>query len=70
MKTRSLLALSMFALLGLNGCASVYTNIEKDGENTYLVTRVKQGFFTFSGNLYQCQLVTETKMKCREVGVP
>ncbi len=72
MKKRTLLATLALALAApaLNGCASVYTNIEKDGENTYLVTRVKQGFFTVSGSLYQCQVVSEAKMKCREIAAP
>jgi hypothetical protein len=70
MKTSLLLAPLAVAALSLNGCASVYTNIEKTGDNTYLVTHVKQGFFVVSGNLYQCQVQAETRMKCREIATP
>lgn len=58
------------ALLGASGCASVYTNIERTGENQYLVTRVEQGFFSVSGTLYRCTAKTPIEMTCQEVGAP
>jgi hypothetical protein len=57
-------------LVSATGCASVYTNIEKTSDNQYLMTRVKQGFFTVSGTLYSCQAAGDTKLKCKEVGAP
>ena len=58
------------ALSSATGCASLYTNIEKTGDNTYLVTRIKQGFFNVSGTLFACTASSETKMTCKEVGNP
>jgi len=51
MKTTTSLMVLALALLALPGCGSVYTNIEKTADNTYLVTRVKNGFFNVSGTL-------------------
>jgi hypothetical protein len=59
------------ALLTLPGCGSVYTNIERAGPNTYLVTRIKQGFLTVYGDLYICAAAeNETTMTCRHIGEP
>ena len=51
------------------GCGSVYTNIEKTGENTYLITRTKQGLVPY-GTLFQCQARGDTQLDCKEVGSP
>ena len=64
------LALVTASLATLGGCASTYTNIEKTGESSYLVTRTKQGFFVTSGTLLQCQPQGDTKLACKEVGNP
>ena len=65
------LALTAFVTLStLGGCASLYTNIEKTGDNTYLVTRVKQGFFNAYGTLFQCTAPREDELQCHEVGAP
>jgi hypothetical protein len=48
----------------------VYTNIERTGENQYLVTHVQQGFFSVSGTLYRCTAKTAIEMTCQEVGAP
>ena len=61
---------SALALSTMTGCATLYTNIEKTGDNTYLVTRIKQGFFNVSGSLFACTASSETKMTCKEVGTP
>jgi hypothetical protein len=57
-------------LLALPGCAAVYTNIEKTGPNTYLVTRIKQGFFSVYGDLYTCTAASEKSMTCEHIGEP
>jgi hypothetical protein len=58
------------SLASLAGCASTYSNIEKTGDNTYLITRTKQGFFKTDGSLFQCTAAGETKLNCKEVGTP
>ncbi len=61
---------SALAFSTATGCASLYTNIEKTGDNTYLVTRIKQGFFSVSGTLFACTASSETKMTCKEIASP
>jgi hypothetical protein len=52
------------------GCASTYTNIERTGPNTYIVTRVDQGFFSVKGKLFHCEAVAEDHLQCHEIGNP
>jgi starvation-inducible outer membrane lipoprotein len=40
--------------LGLSACASTYTSIERQDDGTYVLTRVKQGFFSVGSNVYTC----------------
>ena len=70
MNKKSATLLLALVLLALPGCASVYTNIEKTGPNTYLVTRIKQGFFNVNGDLYNCTVANETSMTCEHIGEP
>ena len=70
MNNKSMAMVLGVVLLALPGCASVYTNIEKTGPNTYLVTRIKQGFFSVYGDLYVCTAANETNMACEHIGEP
>ncbi|TMB22051.1 MAG: hypothetical protein E6J71_06705 [Deltaproteobacteria bacterium] len=47
----------MAALLGLAllaGCATMFTNIEKENDGSYTVTQIAQGFWTIHGRVYRC----------------
>lgn len=70
MNKKSMSMVLAFALLALPGCASMYTNIEKTGPNTYLVTRIKQGFLSVHGDLYFCTAADELTMRCQHIGEP
>lgn len=62
------LAFSMLASLGA-GCASTYTGIRQVQGNTYMVTRVRQGLFSVSGDLLRCEANGES-MNCTQVATP
>jgi hypothetical protein len=67
MRTIMLCAL---AAVTLGGCATTYTSIERNGDKSYLLTRVRQGFFTVSGSLHQCTAESDAKMKCTLIAQP
>lgn len=65
--------LSLFMMVAalVGGCAGVYTDIRKVDDNTYILTRTKQGFFHVSGTLYSCSPVGQTAdLKCVELDSP
>jgi hypothetical protein len=65
------LALCMAAAFVIGGCAAVYTDIRKVDDNTYILTRTKQGFFNVRGTVYQCNPVGQTPdLKCVEIDSP
>ena len=65
---KSILGLVSVGLLALlsNGCASVYTNIEKVGEGEYLITKTRAGFLNAHGTLYRCT-GQGASLKCTEI---
>lgn len=56
-------------VFGATGCAAVYTNIEKQEDGSYLVTRTKQGPFKTYGSLFKCAPNGDT-MNCQEIAQP
>lgn len=57
--------------LGSVGCQAAYTSIRKTGENEYLLTRTKAGFFTVYGTLYACKATQGgAALTCAEVAEP
>jgi len=68
---RSRLALAMTAAFLLGGCAAVYTDIRKVDDNTYIMTRTKQGFFNVKGTVFSCSPVGQSPdLKCVEIDSP
>jgi hypothetical protein len=62
------LILTVFAAIASlsTGCAATYTNIHKNEDGSYLVTRTKAGFIRMYGTLFQCTPQGET-MVCKEI---
>jgi hypothetical protein len=57
--------------LGSVGCQAAYTSIRKTGDNEYLLTRTKAGFFTVYGTLYACKASADGgSLTCSEVAEP
>ena len=52
--------------LVLTGCQSFYTSIEKAEDDTYILTRIQQGFLTVSGSVERCE-VSGDVFKCERV---
>lgn len=68
-------ALSLVAVLGLallsSGCMAAYTDIRKVDDNTYVLTRTKQGFFRTYGTAFICNPVGQSSdLHCTEVDSP
>lgn len=62
------LAIAMGIAFVVGGCAAVYTDIRKVDDNTYIMTRTKQGFFSVKGSVFQCTPVGQTPdLKCVEI---
>jgi hypothetical protein len=67
--TRIYLGIVMGALLlGANGCAAAYTNIEATGENEYRLVEQRAAFFRVKGVMLKCE-GQGTTMQCKEVAV-
>jgi hypothetical protein len=69
MKLGALLLLAL-PLLTSTGCASTFTSIERQPDNSYYLTQVKQGPFFVAGSAWKCMPRSETSLVCRRVGVP
>ena len=54
----------------LNGCASVYTGIQREQDGSYYLTKTKQGPFSAHGTLYRCQVVNPQSFRCVEIDTP
>ena len=55
----------------LGGCAGYYSDIRKVDDNTYVVTRTKQGFFRTYGTVFVCNPVGgSADLKCNEIDSP
>ena len=67
MKTR--LVLAGLLLMSLTGCGSIYTHIYKVDQNTYYITRTKQGFVPY-GTLFRCQTMQNADLNCVEIDTP
>lgn len=67
---RAVLGLALVVSIGSSACAGVYTDIVREQDGTYYLTRTKQGFFSTSGTLYRCQVVNAQAMRCAEIDSP
>ena len=65
-------SLFLGALLALStGCQGVYTSIYRVDDNTYYLTRTKQGFFKTYGTLFVCKPIENSAdLQCREIDSP
>ncbi len=63
---------ALFAVVVLSqvGCAGVYTDITREADGSYYLTRTKQGPFSTHGTLYRCQVVNAQAMRCMEIDTP
>lgn len=61
-----ILALSALLALSVSGCATAFTSIEAREDGTYTLTRIKEGFFNISSNVYHCTAEGLT-MKCNVI---
>jgi hypothetical protein len=66
----SLASLAAFALVALTGCVSTFTGIERQPDNSYYLTQVKQGPFFVAGSAFKCVPLSEAVMRCQRVAVP
>lgn len=55
----------VFTIL-FSGCVSSYTSIMKEDDQNYLITRVDQGVFSVSSELYKCS-VNGSQMTCTQI---
>ena len=53
--------------LGVSGCAGAYTNIDRASDGSYTVTKITQGFWRVSGEVYRCE-ASGGNMTCTELG--
>lgn len=61
---KKIAALSLLAL-GLAACApTTFTNIDKNDDGSYTITRIRAGFFNVGSNVYRCTENAEG-MTCR-----
>ena len=70
MTLRILTALTLVFAASTTGCNSMFTSIQKQPDNSYFLTQVKQGPFFVAGSGWKCVPVSELVMKCSRVGVP
>ena len=66
--------LAAFTLLSLvvvgTGCSTTYSSIQKNGDNSYTLTRTKAGFFRTYGTVYRCQPRPDQSLGCEEIDSP
>ncbi len=67
MKCVGLAGLVAIFCFTVSGCAGSYTNIDKASDGSYTVTKVTQGFWRVSGELYRCS-ATGATMTCTKLG--
>jgi hypothetical protein len=65
------LLVATMALSFLGGCAGAYTSIRKVDDKSYVVTRVKAGFFRQYGTVFNCTVVGDSpNLQCTEIDSP
>ncbi len=52
--------------LSLVGCQSFYTSIERGENDSYILTRVHQGFWTVSSSVERCEALGD-RFKCETI---
>jgi hypothetical protein len=69
--TFRIFALVAITLATLTGCATSFTSIEKQPDNSYYLTMMKRGPGFVAGSTWKCLAAPgDGAMKCSRVGVP
>ena len=67
MKRAIVLFLAVVAIASTTGCATTYTSLRKVDDNSYVLTKTQNGFFSTSGSVYNCTPAGDN-LKCTELG--
>jgi hypothetical protein len=67
MKHVRLAGLLAIVWFGASGCVGAYTNIDRASDGSYTVTKVTQGPWRVSGEVYRCE-ASGASMTCTELG--